>query len=175
MVAEGERENGSIKINNLKVHHTSSDAWNLKILGKLQQADFKDTYLMVNENSDGGAVIRFVNEQILDSINNSTVQAQVVGIATYVDIFKNEEEYIKSIKPDKDGIKNILEDGQLVSLNLILNNNTRLSENEKNNIDHKLDNIIDFRGTIKTCNRYKLNMMNTNFNAYYSVGIETIY
>ena len=130
--------------------------------------------MVSREDGTGGIVIRFVNEQVLDKIEaGDIVEVQVVGMAIAIDIFENEEEYQKSVPEGKDGKKTFLADGTIIPANLLINNAANLSEEERNNKDHSFDNLVDFKGTIKTVWKYPLRMYDMDLNNYYIAAINT--
>ena len=132
--------------------------------------------MLYGKSWDGtwGIAIRFVNEQVLDKIEaGDIVETQVVGMAIAIDIFENEEEYQKNVSEWKDGKKTFLVDGTILPANLLINNATNLSEKEKNSKDHSFDNLVDFKGTIKTVWKYPLRMYDMDLNNYYIVAINT--
>ena len=94
-------------------------------------------------------------------------------MAIAIDIFENEEEYQKNVPEGKGGKKTFLADGTILPVNLLINNATDLSEEEKNNKDHSFDNLVDFKGTIKTVWKYSLKMYDMDLNNYYIAAINT--
>ena len=147
LVVEAERKNGEVVVNNLKVHHTSPDVWKLKIIDSLSM--HKDCYMASRENGSGCIIIRLVNEQVLGEIKSGDIiEAQVVGMAMAIDIFEDEEDYKEKMLKEKDGQKYLMEDGAVIPANMIINNNNNATEGGKE-IDHSLDNLVDFKGTIK--------------------------
>lgn len=172
LVIEGIKDGKSIGVNNMKVHHTSPDVWKLKIINPL--SDFDDYYMASREDGDGFVIIRLVNEQVLGDIKEGDIiEAQVVGMAMAIDIFENEEEFKDKIPSEKNGKKYFMADGSLIPTNMIINNNSNLSEKERKEKDHSLDNLIDFKGTIKSGNKYKLKMYDMEVNSYYIARIDT--
>ena len=176
LIVEGEdNEEKGVEIVDFFVHHTSSDIWKMKIIDKIKNSD-NNSYMVSNENGEGGYCIRFVNKEVLGDINEGDiVEAQVVGLALNIDIYENDEDYINNIEAGKDGSKNLLGEGQMFPLNLILNNSVDLSREEREKRNHTLDNIMTIKGTIKSANRLELNFANTKFNDYYLAIIDTAF
>lgn len=74
----------------------------------------------------------------------------------------------------KNGEKYIIDDGAMMPLNLIINNNANLSKEEKIKKEHIKDNLLTYKGTIKTANAYDLNMFDMDLPNYYSVTINDV-
>lgn len=173
LVVEAERKNGEVVVNNLKVHHTSPDVWKLKIIDSLSM--HKDCYMASRENGSGCIIIRLVNEQVLGEIKSGDIiEAQVVGMAMAIDIFEDEEDYKEKMLKEKDGQKYLMEDGAVIPANMIINNNNNATEGGKG-IDHSLDNLVDFKGTIKQVWKYPLRIFDMNVNNYYMAEVDTEY
>ena len=173
LVVEVERKNGEVVVNNLKVHHTSPDVWKLKIIDSLSM--HKDCYMASRENGSGCIIIRLVNEQVLGEIKSGDIiEAQVVGMAMAIDIFEDEEDYKEKMLKEKDGQKYLMEDGAVIPANMIINNNNNATEGGKE-IDHSLDNLVDFKGTIKQVWKYPLRIFDMNVNNYYMAEVDTEY
>ncbi len=173
LVVEAERKNGEVVVNNLKVHHTSPDVWKLKIIDSLSM--HKDCYMASRENGSGCIIIRLVNEQVLGEIKSGDIiEAQVVGMAMAIDIFEDEEDYKEKMLKEKDGQKYLMEDGAVIPANMIINNNNNATEGGKE-IDHSLDNLVDFKGTIKQVWKYPLRIFDMNVNNYYMAEVDTEY
>lgn len=171
-VVEGKRNENGIGIYNMKVHHASGDVWKLKIINKLSDSD--EFYMASREDGSGFIIIRFVNEQVLDEITSGTIiSAQVVGFAINIDIFENEKAYSDSVPEGKDGQKYLMGEGALIPTNMIVNNSANLSDEERKNKDHSFDNLVDFKGTIISVNKYSLNMFDMDLNNYYTAEVET--
>lgn len=171
LVIEGTRNGTNVAVGNIKVHHTSPTVWKLKIITSLK--DFDDTYVVSDDNG-GCMVVRLVNEQVLGDINEGDViEVQVAGMAVAVDFFENDEAYENSVPTEDDGRKLLLEDGAVVPIEWIVHNNDNLSEEEKNNQDHSLDDLLDFKGTVIQCWKYSLKIHNTDLNSYYMAEIDT--
>lgn len=172
IVVEGTKNGDKVGLNNFKIHHSSEDVWRCKIIFPL--SEHENCYMVSREDGTGGIVIRFVNEQVLDKIEaGDIVEAQVVGMAIAIDIFENEEEYQKNVPEGKDGKKTFLADGTILPANLLINNAANLSEEERNSKDHSFDNLVDFKGTIKTVWKYPLRMYDMDLNNYYIAAIDT--
>lgn len=173
LVVEAERKNGEVVVNNLKVHHTSPDVWKLKIIDSLSM--HKDCYMASRENGSGCIIIRLVNEQVLGEIKSGDIiEAQVVGMAMAIDIFEDEEDYKEKMLKEKDGQKYLMEDGAVIPANMIINNNNNATEGGKE-INHLLDNLVDFKGTIKQVWKYPLRIFDMNVNNYYMAEVDTEY
>lgn len=173
LVVEAERKNGEVVVNNLKVHHTSPDVWKLKIIDSLSM--HKDCYMASRENGSGCIIIRLVNEQVLGEIKSGDIiETQVVGMAMAIDIFEDEEDYKEKMLKEKDGQKYLMEDGAVIPANMIINNNNNATEGGKE-IDHSLDNLVDFKGTIKQVWKYPLRIFDMNVNNYYMAEVDTEY
>jgi len=175
MVLETTRLDNNLNIDNMFFHHTSGVIWKLKIINSL--SIFPNTYLVSREDGTGGVIIRLVNEAVLGKKlePGDIIEAQVSGFAINGGIFENEEDYESSIPKSKDGKKNLLNDGALIPLNLIVNNNVNLPAKEKVQVEHFKDNLMTYKGTIKYANVYELNMFDMNLPKYYSVMIDTAY
>lgn len=174
LVVEAERKNGEVAVNYLKVHHTSPDIWKLKIIDPLSL--HKDCYMASREDGSGCIIIRLVNEQVLGDIKSGDIiKAQVVGMAMAIDIFEDEEAYKENVPEGKDGQKYLMGDGDIIPANMIINNNTNLTEEERKEIDHSFDNLVDFKGTIKQVWKYPLRIFDMDVNNYYMAEVDTEY
>lgn len=174
LIVEANKNEEGVSFNYMKVHHTSPDVWKLKIINPL--SDFDDCYLASREDGSGCVIIRLVNEQVLGEIKpGDVIEAQVVGMALAIDIFENEEEYYEKAPASKDGQKYLMGDGAIIPTNLLINNNANLTEEERKEREHYFDNLVDFKGTIKLCFKYPLQMYGKNVNDYYIAQVETEY
>lgn len=172
LVIEAVKDGKSVAVNNMKVHHTSPDVWKLKIINPL--SGFDGYYMASREDGDGLVIIRLVNEQVLGEIKEGDIiEAQVAGMAMAIDIFENEKEYEDNTPESKSGKKYFMADGSLIPTNMIVNNNTNLSDEERKEIDHSFDNLIDFKGTIKLGSKCQLKMYDIDVNSYYIARIDT--
>lgn len=172
LVIEAQRRKDAMCITNMKIHHTSPDIWQLKIINSF--ADFADTYMASRLDESGFVIVRLVNEQVLGKIKEGDViEAQIVGMAVAIEICKDEKEYEKIVPKGKDGKKNFLGDGALISANAIINNLANLNEEERNKKNHIYDDLVDFKGTIKKCYKRSLNIYDIDVNDYYMVEIDT--
>lgn len=174
LVIEAEKKEEKVAVNYMKVHHTSPDVWRLKIINPLSM--HKDCYMASREDGSGCVIIRLVNEQVLGEIKTGDIiEAQVVGIAMAIDIFETEEEYKEKVPEGKDGEKIFMGDGAIIPANMIINNNANLTEEERTEIDHSFDNLVDFKGTIKQVWKYPLRIFDMDVNNYYMAEVDTEY
>ena len=174
LVIEAEKKDEKVAVNYMKVHHTSPDVWRLKIINSLSM--HKDCYMASREDGSGCVIIRLVNEQVLGEIKTGDIiEAQVVGIAMAIDIFETEEDYKEKVPEGKDGEKIFMGDGAIIPANMIINNNANLTEEERTEIDHSFDNLVDFKGTIKQVWKYPLRIFDIDVNNYYMAEIDTEY
>lgn len=115
-----------------------------------------------------------MNEQVLDTIESGNIiEAQVVAFALNVNIYQDETAYANSVHPSADGQKYLMKDGLVVATNYLVNNNANLTAEERNSKEHCFDNLVDICGTIKTCNKFSLNMFNMDLNNYYMADVMT--
>ena len=96
-------------------------------------------------------------------------------MALAIDIFENEEEYSEKALVSKDGQKYLMGDGAIIPTNLLINNNANLTEEEGKEREHYFDNLVDFKGTIKLCFKYPLQMYGMDVNNYYIAQVGTEY
>ncbi|KAF0092559.1 MAG: Uncharacterized protein FD141_743 [Fusobacteria bacterium] len=173
LIIETTQEDNKINLENMFFHHTSGSVWKLKIINAL--SDFSNTYMVSDENGLGGFIIRLVNEAVLGKQlkEGDIFEAQVSAFAINGAIHETENDYEKSIPLSKEGKRNMIADGGLMPLHLIINNNAFLSDEEIANKDHFKDNILAYKGTIESSNSYNLNMFDTDFPTYYSALINT--
>lgn len=173
-VIESVKQNDKISVNYMKVHHTSSDVWKLKIITPV--FTHKDCYMASREDGSGCVIIRLVNEQVLGDIKaGDIIEVQVVGMAMAIDIFENEKAYEEKVPAEKDGKKLFLGDGSIIPANMIINNNANLTEEEREEKDHSFDNLVDFKGTIKQVWKYPLKIYDIDVNNYYMAEVDTEY
>lgn len=175
LILETTRIENNLNLDNMFFHHTSGSVWKLKIIDSLN--DFPNTYIASREDGTGMIVIRLVNEVVLGKKieTGDIIEAQVSAFAINGEIFETEKDYEESVPEFKNGEKYLLNDGVLMPLNLIVNNNANLSEEEKSKKEHFKDNLLTYKGTIKYANAYDLNMFGMDLPKYYSVVINTEY
>ena len=175
LIIETTREEKILTIQNMLFHHTSANIWKLKIIQPLKE--YPNTYLASKEDGTGACIIRLVNEAILgkELKAEDTIEAQISAFAINGEIYETEEAFEESVPLSKEGKKQILADGALMPLNLIVNNNPNLSEKEIEEKDHLNDNLLTFKGTIETVYAYDITMFGMDFPKYYIVIIETEY
>lgn len=173
LIVECDRPEKSIlNISGLNVHHTSQHVWKMKVINNMSCDN--NSYMVNSIDENGSYCIRLVNKDVLGDIKKDTeIEAQVVGMALSVDIFENEKEYEDSVKPSKNGEKYFLEFGCPMTDYLIINNSTNKTKEERENIDHSLDNTMVITGKIKEIYKYDLNMYNVEMNPYYGALIDT--
>ena len=173
LVIEAEKKDDKVAVNYMKVHHTSPDVWKLKIINPLSM--HKDCYMVSRGDGSGCVIIRLVNEQVLGGIKaGDIIETQVVGMAMAIDIFEDEEAYKEKVPEGKDGQKYLMGDGAIIPANMIINNNANLTE-ERKEIDHSFDNLVDFKGTIKQVWKYPLRIFDMDVNNYYMAEVDTEY
>ena len=174
LVIEAEKKDDKVAVNYMKVHHVSPDVWKLKIINPLSM--HKDCYMASREDGSGCIIIRLVNEQVLGEIKTGDIiEAQVVGMAMAIDIFEDEEAYKEKVPERKDGQKYLMGDGAIIPANMIINNSANLTEEERKEIDHSFDNLVDFKGTIKQVWKYPLRIFDIDVNNYYMAEVDTEY
>ena len=172
LVVQGCLDDGTVQIDDVKMHHTSEDVWKLKIVTAINECE--GSYLVTRPDENGLTAIRLVNEQVLDNIeNDSTIEAQVVAFAVDVNVYQDKTAYANSVTPSIDGQKLLMKDGLVVATNYLVNNNANLTDEERKNKEHCFDNIVDICGTITTCNKFSLNMFNMDLNNYYMANVMT--
>lgn len=172
LVARGYIDDGTVQIEDVKMHHSSEDVWKLKIVTGIDKCD--SSYLATRPDKNGLVAVRLVNEQVLDTIeSDNIIEAQVVAFAVNVNIYQDEKAYANSAAPSADGQKLLMKDGLIVATNYLVNNNANLTAEERSSKEHCLDNIVDICGTITTCNKFSLNMFNMDLNNYYMANVMT--
>lgn len=175
IVLETTRKNNNLNFDNMFFHHTSSSVWKLKIINPL--TDFPNTYMASREDGTGMIVIRLVNEAVLGKKieTGDIIEAQVSAFAINGEILETEKDYEKSVQKSQNGEKYLINDGTLIPLNLIVNNNANLLEEIKAQKEHFKDNLLTYKGTIKYANDYDINMFDMELPKYYNVVINTEY
>ena len=175
LILETTRRENNLNLENMYFHHVSNSVWKFKIINPL--SEFPNTYLASREDGTGGIIIRLVNEAVLGKKieTGDVIEAQICAFAINGGIFETEKDYEDTIPTAKNGEKYMMGDGALMPLNLIVNNNANLSEEEKAEKEHIKDNLLTYKGTIKTANAYDLNMFDMDLPQYYSVTIDTEY
>lgn len=175
IVLETTRKNNNLNFDNMFFHHTSSSVWKLKIINPL--TDFPNTYMASREDGTGMIVIRLVNEAVLGKKieTGDIIEAQVSAFAINGEILETEKDYEKSVQKSQNGEKYLINDGTLIPLNLIVDNNANLLEEIKAQKEHFKDNLLTYKGTIKYANDYDINMFDMELPKYYNVVINTEY
>ena len=172
LVVQGNLDDGSIQIEDVKMHHTSEDVWKLKIIDAIDKSH--GNYLATRADGNGLVAVRLVNEQVLDTIeNDNIIEAQVIAFAVNVNIFQDKKAYANSITPSAEGQKLLMKDGLVIATNYLVNNNANLTTEERKNKEHCFDNLVDICGTITTCNKFSLNMFGMDLNNYYMANVMT--
>ena len=176
LIIETKKEkNGKLNIEEFYFHHKSNQIWEFKIVTSM--SNFKNTYIVKRPNDTGSSCIRIVNEDIISKKlkANTIIKGQVCGIVMLADIYLTEEEYKNSIKANKDGNKTLMNDGYMIPYNLLVNNNAKLSEEERNKKYHNRDNLLTFKSKLKNIKERKITMFNIDMPSYYSATIDTTY
>lgn len=175
LIIETTQEDHRLELENMFFHHTSPSVWNLRIIHQMK--DFPNTYLVSREDGKGGCIIRLVNEDVLGKKlkADDIIEVQVSAFALGGGIFETEEDFEQSIQNSEDSNGNMLADGTLMPLNLIINNNAYLTDEERDKNDHFKDNLLSFKGTVELTNAYDLNMFDIDLPSYYHVIIDTEY
>lgn len=175
IVLETTRKNNNLNFDNMFFHHTSSSVWKLKIINPLTV--FPNTYMASREDGTGMIVIRLVNEAVLGKKieTGDIIEAQVSAFAINGEILETEKDYEKSVQKSQNGEKYLINDGTLIPLNLIVDNNANLLEEIKAQKEHFKDNLLTYKGTIKYANDYDINMFDMELPKYYNVVINTEY
>lgn len=175
LVLETSREENKINLEQFMFHHTSSAVWRLKIIHALDH--YPNTYMASKEDESGGVIIRLVNEAVLDKKleEGDIIEAQISAFAINGKVFKDDEAYEDSVPEDEEGHKHLLEDGALIPLYFILNNNSNLSDEGREQRDHIKDSILAFKGTMNTAAIININMFDTDFPPYCYTTINTNY
>ena len=165
---------GKLNVDDFMFHHKSKQTWELEVVTPMKT--FKGTYL-VNQKDKGAICLRLIDEELLDNKlkAKSKFKAQVCGIVMLADFYSNEEEYRNSIKPDEKGNKTIMSDGYLIPHNLIVNNDAKLTEKERENRNHARDNLLTFKSPLKNVKQIEISMLNLELPCYYSATIDTTY
>lgn len=111
------------------------------------------------EDGTGMIVIRLVNEAVLGKKieTGDIIEAQVSAFAINGEILETEKDYEKSVQKSQNGEKYLINDGTLIPLNLIVDNNANLLEEIKAQKEHFKDNLLTYKGTIKYANDFLLN------------------
>lgn len=175
IILETSRKGNNLNLENMFFHHTSGSVWRLKIINPLK--NFPNTYMASREDGTGGIVIRLVNEAVLgeELKSGDIIEAQVSAFAINGGIFETEQDYKESVPISKNGEKFLIDDGTIIPLNLIINNNANLSEGEKAQKEHFKDNLLTYKGTIKYADAFDVNMFDMDLHRYYNVVINTEY
>lgn len=178
LIVEAEKENkknGKYNIVDFKFHHNSSQLWDFKIVTPMKT--FSNTYVVKRTNNTGSSCVRLVLENVLEKElkPGTKIRGQVCGIVINADIYESEESYRNSIPVDKNGNKTIMNDGYIIPYNLITNNDAKLSEEERNNKDHRRDNLLTFKATLQKVREESVNMFNLPPRNYYTATIDTTY
>lgn len=172
LVIEGTKKANSIRINNLRMHHSSEDVWKLKILTSVNENN--STYLATRLDGNGLVSVRFVNEQVLEKIEcGSIIEAQMIAFALAINIYKDDKAYESSISKSKEDKGLLLNDGFIGAIDFIVNNSANLTCEERQSKEHLLDNLVDVRGTVISCCKYPLNMFDMDLNNYYLAEVMT--
>ncbi len=166
-VVDGIAADNSVSIGNAKVHHASEDVWKLKIVTPINECE--SSYIATRPDGNGLIAVRFVNEQVLDSIEeNSIIEAQMVAFALDINIYKDENAYHQS-----QGEKLLMADGLVVATDFLVNNSAKLTYEERANREHGLDNLVDICGTVTNCFKFPLRMFDMDMNSYYIANVVT--
>lgn len=175
IVVETNRVENNLNLGNIYFHHSGDVGWKFKIIDSM--SDFPNTYMASRENENGFFIIRLVNEDVLGKKleRGDVVEAQIVAFLLSGTIYENEEEYEESVPKSADGHKHMPADGAIIPTDFIVNNNANLTEEERKERNHSLDNILDFRGTVKLSYGYELNLFEQRFPDYYMVKVDTQY
>jgi len=172
LVVGGSRINDTVSINDLRMHHSSDNVWKLKILTPINEDD--GAYLATRPDGNGLVAIRLVNEQVLECIESgSVIEAQTVGFAFNVNIYRDENEYESRSPKSGGGLKYLMKDGFVAATTFIANNSLSLTDEERNSREHIFDTLVDVRGTVISCCKYPLKMYDMDMNNYYLAEIMT--
>ncbi len=167
-------KNNKLNIDGFKFHHLSKQEWEFKIVTPMKS--FPNTYLIKRPNNTGSSCIRLVNEDIVGNLKpGTTIKGQVCGIVMLADIFHKEDDYREAVPTNKEGNKTVMNDGYLIPFNLITNNDSKLSEKEREKRDHKRDNLLTFKSKLKNVKQKDISMFDLELPSYYTATIDTTY
>lgn len=172
LVVEGTMDDNNVQIEDVKIHHTSEDVWKLKIVAPIPECE--GSFIATRPDGNGLIAIRLVNEQVLEHIEEGDlIEAQVVALALDVHIYQDEAAYADSVSAKEDNEKILMADGLALATDFLVNNSATLTEEERQARDHRLDYLVDVRGTITMCYKYPLHMFDVDLNSYYLANIAT--
>lgn len=167
-------KNGKLNVDGFRFHHITKKYWEFKIIKDMKS--FPNTYLVKRMNDKGTSCIRVVNEEVAGLLKpETTIKGEVCGIVMNAAIYNTEEEYRQTIPVNSEGKKTIIVDGTLIPYNLLINNAASLTEEERNNRDHRRDNLLKFKSKIKDLKEKEINMFDMNLPNYYIATIDTSY
>ncbi len=173
LILETDWEGKNVNLKELYFHHDSIYYWSVKVISKLNS--FRHTYLVSDMDGNGASIVRIVNEAVLEKEpqEGDILRMKVCAFLLQGDFYKDDEDYSNSAEPNVNGERNLLGEGALMPIQLLVNNQASYTEEERNNIDHSLDNVISFKGTIKDVNSLNLYMFETDLPQYFCATIQT--
>ena len=169
-IVDAVKNGEKIDVDNIFIHHTSPDVWDLKIASGTRT---KDAYTVTTKDGHHAAVIRFVNHNSGSDKykDGDEIKAQVVGFVLNGDIYENEKAYEEDTKNQKFKIA----DNCMMPLRFLINNSVNKSKEEKDAINPDDDRAMAAKFIVKSCHKVPLHIFEQDFPAYYSMEVETDY
>ena len=140
-----------------------------------KDADVMERRCVVMRKSDGGgmAVVNIVNADVLPSFDEGEeIKLQMIAFPSFIEYFKDEDEYASAQPENRSGKKVLLADGSMMPTGLMRNRNPESDEFETNDY---LDDLMLIRGTVKKLYHGVFELDGEKHNTYIRCFIETQY
>lgn len=170
------RKDGKLELSDIDTHSVGRCVWKVRSLG--MNIDRKDADILEKrcvvcdaDNGNGMAVINILRADVLPCFaEGEEMKLQVVAFPSEIEYFEDEEAYEKSVEPDKNGKKWLLDEGSVLPTGLLHNRNPEGKYFEK---DETLDDLMLVRGTVKRLYHGKCKIGEEEWNGYIRCVIDT--
>ena len=172
LILETNKDSNKLNITNFDLNIKSDSIWKMRILKSMNIMEH--SYIVNNIEGTGTYAIRVVNQNCLnDEIKEGDeLVAKVAGFVLNANIYKDEEEFKKSLPKAKVGEKSMTNDGSLMPIHLINNHGSNLNKDNKYKID---DLLVTLKGTLKNIRKVDLEMNGNKFLPYFKADIDTAF
>ena len=170
LVIEARRCGKQYEVDNLMFHHVG---WGDKQIWEMVYNDLPieidNTCFFGFSKSKGGGIIRLVNKDVLEDLEDGQVfRAQVCGIALDINVFEDEDSCCEFLRNASEKKTVFLEDGLLAPLNFIANHVVKPRRGDEK-IDYSDDGLVTVKGKITKCYTFENDFDGIEAPKYYGV------